>query len=164
MRYRLPLLAMLVVVVVEPTDNLVAGGGAHGPRITITADGEPFVNQALRDNEEVSSEQLGNYLARLTFASTAKLAIKPDQGNADRAVVKAKFKLSVVDQRTKKTVVTMEIEELRLGRSKSDREKWFLTREGIELLEQAYAEKVQEVTLTARGGQGTRDSDEHGAT
>jgi hypothetical protein len=118
-----------------------AGGGGHGPRITITADGEPFVNQALRDNEEVSSEQLGNYLARLTFASNAKLAIKPDQGNADRAIVKAKFKLAVVDQRTKKTVVTMEFEELRLGRSKSDREQWFLIREGIELIEQAYAEK-----------------------
>jgi hypothetical protein len=113
----------------------------YGPRMEITADGKPFVSQSLRDNQEIGAEQLGNYLSRLSFMGTATLPIKADETNADRALVKAKFELSMIDPGKKKTVLTVEFAELRLSRTKSNREEWFLTKEGIELIEQAYAAK-----------------------
>src|SRR5262249_17104749 len=58
----------LVVVACLP-----AGALAYGPLIKITANGERFLQQGLRDSEVVSVEQLGNYLARLAFKSTAML-------------------------------------------------------------------------------------------
>jgi hypothetical protein len=131
----------LVAAAVAP-GWLLAQGGGHGPHIKISANGEPFLEEVLRDSEVVSQEQLGTYLSRLTFKGTAKLPIKADKTDAKRAIVRAKFELRLARRgEESRPVFTMTFDELRLSQSKSDREAWFLTREGIELIEKAIPEK-----------------------
>jgi len=119
---------------------LLAQGGGGGPRIKISANGEPFLEAGVRDNEVVAQEQLGGYLSRLTFKGTLKLPIKADAGDARRATVRAKFELQLATRGPESRVVfTMTFDELRLHRNDSG--EWFLTKEGIELIEKAIPEK-----------------------
>jgi hypothetical protein len=114
----------------------------HGPHIKIWANGELFLDQQLRDNEVVSEEQLGNYLGRVAFRSTAKVPIEADKEKADQAVVKGKFELQLSRREGKfRPILTVTFEELRLTRLKADKERWYLTREGVELIEKAVPKK-----------------------
>src|SRR5436190_17630285 len=117
-----------------------AYGVDHRPRITIRIDGEPFVDTALRDNEPVTAEQLGNYLGRIAFRSTKQVPIKADPADGNRAVLKGKFELQLTDNRKQgkgPPVLKVTFTELRLLQSKFDREGWFITPEGLELIEKA---------------------------
>lgn len=108
----------------------------YGPHIAIWVNGDPYVDATLRDSEDVTADQLGNYLSRITFSSTKKVRIKADEGDAKKARLKAKFDLSLSDHR-RKLVLRMSFNEMRLAQSGSDPKAWLLTAEGIELIEKA---------------------------
>jgi hypothetical protein len=118
-------------------------GQGHGPTITIRANGNEFVKAILVDNQPVSLENLGDYLTRVGFKSTEKTPIKADDANPDRATLKGKFDLDMVNRRETKTtpVMSCTFTEIRLARSKSNPGQWFLTAEGIGIIEEAAAEK-----------------------
>lgn len=136
---RRPFIRRAVVAVLIALGAMPAYGFGHGPTITIWADGDMFVNTTLRDNQKVGAELVGDYLGRIAFKSTKKLTIKADAADATRAVVKAKFELRLAEG--KNTVLNCTFSELRLTRAKADREEWFLTREGVALIETELAER-----------------------
>jgi hypothetical protein len=114
----------------------------YGPRIMIWADGELVLDAALRDNDAIAAKNLANFLTRVAFENTDKIKIKASEADAERAVLKANFELhlTVNDGKGKEPpppVLKVNFTELRLARSKSKREQWFLTSEGIELIEKA---------------------------
>jgi len=118
----------------------VSNAQGYGPHIKVWANDELFLETSLRDNEDVSKKQLGNYLARLAFKSTTKLPIKADAKDADQARATAKFELHLFSQRNVKErkpapLLKIAFGELRLSRSKSDPDLWYLTKEGIEFIE-----------------------------
>ncbi len=117
---------------------------AHGPRIMIWADGELVLDTAVRDNEPVVAKNLGNYLNRVAFRSTEKLKIQADKATPDKAVLKARFELHLAVNRSDAKnelppVLKVTFGELRLARSKSksNPDQWFLTDEGVELIEKS---------------------------
>ncbi len=59
--------------------------------------------------------------------------------------MKAKFELRMFDDDPDRTkpLLTLTFDELRLSRSKTIREQWLLTREGIALIEKALEQKKQ---------------------
>jgi hypothetical protein len=121
---------------------LSAQGGGGRAHIKISANGEPFLEAVIRDNEAVSQEQLGGYLSRLVVKGTTKLPIKADAEDAKRAIVRAKFELRLANRGAEsRPVFTMTFDELRLHQTKADSGEWFLTMEGIELIEKAIPEK-----------------------
>jgi hypothetical protein len=120
--------------------------GGHGPAIAIWANGDLYLDTTLRDNEVVSAEQLGNYLARIQFKSTRKVAIRADEADARKAQLTAKFELTVAvnrkdSGRPSAPVMRMSFNEMRLMRSASTPDAWVLTPDGIELIEKAIPQK-----------------------
>jgi len=124
--------------------GLKAGG--HGPRIMIWVNGELYVDATLRDSEVVAADQLGNYLSRISFSNTKKVQIKAGAEDAKKAQLNAKFELGLFVNREKPNppaapVLKMAFNEIRLAQSRSGSKVWFLTAEGIELIEKAIPEK-----------------------
>jgi tetratricopeptide (TPR) repeat protein len=110
-----------------------AFGQAQFVTVKIWEDGKEFVTIRIRDDQEISSDNLGNYLVRATFQSTAQWIIKADAGDENRATLKGKFQVSVY----KGGGPTPAFNELRLIRSKNERDTWFLAKDGIDLIEMA---------------------------
>jgi hypothetical protein len=134
------LAALAAAVIALPC---VANGG---PRIKIFANGELVLDAFVRDNEGISAKNLGNYLNRIAFTDSAKLKISGSEADPDRVTLKAKFELHLGvkgdnSQKESKPVLTVQFDELRLARSKYNREQWFLTSDGVELIEKAIPEK-----------------------
>jgi hypothetical protein len=124
--------------------GLKAGG--YGPHIMIWVNGNLYVDTTLRDSEIVAADQLGNYLSRIAFSDTKKIRIKADDADAKKAKLQAKFELSLFVNRGKSDpaavpVLKMSFNEMRLAQSRSDPKIWFLTAEGIELIEKQIPEK-----------------------
>lgn len=120
--------------------------GGHGPEIKIWVNGDLYVEMTLRDNEVVSAEQLGNYLARIRFKSTNKVTIRPDEADGQKARLKAKFELALAvnrrdSGRSSEPVMRMTFDEMRFARSVSNPEAWVLSADGIELIERARPQK-----------------------
>jgi tetratricopeptide (TPR) repeat protein len=111
----------------------------EGPQITIWANGKLFVKSHVVDEDEVVDDNLGGYLVRVSFKSTAYLQIKGDEKNDKRATLSANFELHLVDQARPKAapVLKLTFHELRLLRSKSEPNVWFITKDGIEIVETA---------------------------
>ena len=128
--------------VADLPDVLGGSKGGHGPEVKIWVNGDLYVDMTLRDNEVVSGEQLGNYLARIPFKSTKKVTITADQAGAQKARLKAKFELALAvnrrdSGRSSEPVMKISFDEMRFARSVSNPEAWVLTAEGIELIEKA---------------------------
>jgi len=118
----------------------------HGPRIKIFANGELVLDTAIRDNEPVGARNLGNYLNRIAFTDSAKLRIRGSDADPDRVTLQARFELHLAvnqdkSQKEPKPVLIVPFAELRLARSKYKREQWFLTSDGVELIEKAIPEQ-----------------------
>jgi hypothetical protein len=125
---------------------VLSAAANHGPRIKIFANGELVLDAFVRDNEAVGARNLGNYLNRIAFTDSPRLKIRGSEGDPDRAALKAKFELVLgvngdSSQKESKPVLKVQFDELRLARSKYNREQWFLTSDGIELIEKAIPEK-----------------------
>jgi hypothetical protein len=100
----------------------------------------------LRDNEVVSAEQLGNYLARIRFTTTKKVTIRADEADGQKARLKAKYELALAvnrrdSGRSSAPVMRVTFDEMRFARSASNPEAWVLSAEGIELIEMAVPQK-----------------------
>jgi len=82
-------------------DVIGGGGGAayRGPRIFIRVNDDPYVDIALRDSEEVSANQLGNYLARIPFGDTKKVRIRIDKDDPKKGSLVGKFELRLAVNR-----------------------------------------------------------------
>lgn len=126
---------------------LLAGpvSAAHGPRITIWMNNEVLADVTLRDNAAVIPRNLGDFVARVPFGSTGSVIIKGADDAPDRAIVKGVFRLHLAVNEEGKSasakpsppVVTVTFEDLLLIRSKSSKDVWYLSPEGIERIEKA---------------------------
>ncbi len=138
----------------KPADKEVADlpdviglkAGGYGPHIKIWVNGDLYLDTTLRDSEIVGADQLGNYLSRIAFSDTKKVSIKADEADAKKAKLRAKFELSLFVNRGKSDppavpVLKMSFNEMRLAQARSDPKIWFLTAQGIELIEKAIPEK-----------------------
>jgi hypothetical protein len=117
-----------------------------GPQIMIWVNGELYVDTSLRDNQEVSGDQLGNYLARVLFKNTKKVSIRADDGDPKKAILKAKFELGLrvsrpVGEPLSPDILRISFEEMRFKQALYDPGAWVLTAEAIELIEKAVPQK-----------------------
>jgi len=115
----------------------------NGPRIMIWVNGALYVDTTLRDNEEVTADQLGNYLARIAFADTKKVSIRADDSDPKKASLKSKFELRLRASRRDgdPDVLRISFDEMQFRKSISDPTAWVLTGEAIELIEKAIPQK-----------------------